>query len=156
MIFLGNVSKEFFEKSGLPTNELSKIWFELILINKYYYPHPYSPTPIPLDISKQPHTPPLHIPYTHTPYTCPKHYTTPPPPLQSQYRPYTPYPLHPHTLNPTPYPPRELSDVNKDGALSLDEFWTAMHLVVLRKNKVSLPDILPIQLIPYSPLNNAG
>nr|XP_006817809.1 PREDICTED: ralBP1-associated Eps domain-containing protein 1-like [Saccoglossus kowalevskii] len=42
----------------------------------------------------------------------------------------------------------QLSDVNKDGALSLEEFITAMHLVVLRKHDIELPDILPSCLVP--------
>jgi hypothetical protein len=45
-----------------------------------------------------------------------------------------------------------LSDVNHDGALSLAEFCTAMHLVVLRVNAFELPDELPSQLQPYTPL----
>ncbi|GAB6030629.1 hypothetical protein CHUAL_007488 [Chamberlinius hualienensis] len=43
----------------------------------------------------------------------------------------------------------QLSDVNKDGALCLEEFFTAMHLVVLRRNNVELPDSLPPVLIPH-------
>ena len=43
---------------------------------------------------------------------------------------------------------RQLSDVNKDGTLSLAEFCTAMHLVVARKHKVDLPDQLPASLVP--------
>lgn len=42
----------------------------------------------------------------------------------------------------------QLSDVTKDGALSLQEFNTAMHLVVLRRNNIPLPSVLPPQLIP--------
>ncbi|KAL1498185.1 hypothetical protein ABEB36_009022 [Hypothenemus hampei] len=42
----------------------------------------------------------------------------------------------------------QLSDVSKDGALSLQEFFTAMHLVVLRKHKIPIPDVLPPSLIP--------
>ncbi|XP_073992942.1 RALBP1 associated Eps domain containing [Rhodnius prolixus] len=45
----------------------------------------------------------------------------------------------------------QLSDVSKDGALSLEEFNTAMHLVVLRRNHIPLPDSLPPCLIPSSP-----
>ena len=71
-ILLGHIAKEFFERSNLPTSELSQIW--------------------------------------------------------------------------------NLSDVNHDGALSLAEFSTAMHLVVLRLNGFSLPDELPSQLQPYAPL----
>ena len=41
-----------------------------------------------------------------------------------------------------------VSDVNKDGTLSLAEFCTAMHLVVARKHKVDLPEQLPACLIP--------
>jgi len=42
----------------------------------------------------------------------------------------------------------QLSDVSKDGCLSLDEFLTAMHLVVLRRNDIALPDALPNCLRP--------
>lgn len=42
----------------------------------------------------------------------------------------------------------QLADVTKDGALSLQEFNTAMHLVVLRRNRIELPDLLPPTLIP--------
>lgn len=42
----------------------------------------------------------------------------------------------------------QLADVTKDGALSLDEFNTAMHLVVLRKNNIDLPETLPPCLVP--------
>ena len=42
----------------------------------------------------------------------------------------------------------QLSDVSKDGCLSLDEFLTAMHLVVLRRNDIALPEILPNCLRP--------
>ncbi|KAG5894288.1 hypothetical protein JTB14_007433 [Gonioctena quinquepunctata] len=41
----------------------------------------------------------------------------------------------------------QLSDVTKDGALSLQEFNTAMHLVVLRRNHIELPDVLPSTLM---------
>jgi len=51
---------------------------------------------------------------------------------------------------------RQLSDVNRDGALSLDEFCTAMHLVVLRRNDIELPDNLPPVLQPYAPLVTSG
>ena len=48
---------------------------------------------------------------------------------------------------------RQLSDVTKDGALSLSEFCTAMHLVVLRRNNIALPKQLPPVLDPlHSPL----
>jgi len=42
----------------------------------------------------------------------------------------------------------QLSDVTKDGCLSLEEFLTAMHLVVLRRNEIPLPDELPVCLRP--------
>lgn len=45
----------------------------------------------------------------------------------------------------------QLADVTKDGALSLEEFKTAMHLVVLRRNNIDLPDKLPPSLIPSMP-----
>lgn len=40
----------------------------------------------------------------------------------------------------------QLADVTRDGALSLYEFYVAMHLVVLRRNHVPLPDSLPNSL----------
>ncbi|XP_015609171.1 ralBP1-associated Eps domain-containing protein 1 isoform X2 [Cephus cinctus] len=40
----------------------------------------------------------------------------------------------------------QLADVTRDGALSLAEFYVAMHLVVLRRNHVPLPDVLPPSL----------
>ena len=42
----------------------------------------------------------------------------------------------------------QLCDVTRDGALSLDEFTAAMHLVVLRRNNIPLPAILPSCLMP--------
>nr|SVE75605.1 EOG090X01QX [Daphnia hispanica] len=50
----------------------------------------------------------------------------------------------------------QLSDVTKDGALSLAEFCTAMHLVVLRRNKIALPKQLPpaldsLQMLEVAP-----
>ncbi|KAK4874129.1 hypothetical protein RN001_013489 [Aquatica leii] len=42
----------------------------------------------------------------------------------------------------------QLADVTKDGALSLGEFLTAMHLVVLRRNHIDLPELLPPELQP--------
>ncbi|KAG1681972.1 RalBP1-associated Eps domain-containing protein 1 [Nymphon striatum] len=53
-------------------------------------------------------------------------------------------------------PTQELSkiwqhaDVDRDGALSLEEFFVAMHLVVLRRNKIELPETLPQSLQPQS------
>lgn len=47
----------------------------------------------------------------------------------------------------------QLSDLNGDGLLSLEEFCIAMHLVVLRRNKIDLPDSLPSSLTPYAPLS---
>jgi len=44
----------------------------------------------------------------------------------------------------------QLSDVTKDGCLSLEEFLTAMHLVVLRRNGIPLPDLLPLCLKPLN------
>ncbi|XP_071818606.1 ralBP1-associated Eps domain-containing protein 1-like isoform X8 [Apostichopus japonicus] len=49
----------------------------------------------------------------------------------------------------------QLSDVNKDGTLYLEEFCTAMHLVVLRKHDISLPEKLPASLIPKLGNNEA-
>ncbi|XP_055888060.1 ralBP1-associated Eps domain-containing protein 1-like isoform X1 [Biomphalaria glabrata] len=48
----------------------------------------------------------------------------------------------------------QLSDLNCDGALSLEEFCIAMHLVVLRRNDIELPDHLPVSLMPYSTLTS--
>ncbi|CAG2108789.1 unnamed protein product [Medioppia subpectinata] len=41
-----------------------------------------------------------------------------------------------------------LSDIDKDGALTLDEFCIAMHLVVLRRNNIDLPSQLPTIMLP--------
>ena len=51
---------------------------------------------------------------------------------------------------------RHLSDMDRDGALSLEEFCTAMHLVVLRRNDIELPEHLPPALVPYSLVTNTG
>ncbi|KAG1681973.1 RalBP1-associated Eps domain-containing protein 1 [Nymphon striatum] len=59
-------------------------------------------------------------------------------------------------------PTQELSkiwqhaDVDRDGALSLEEFFVAMHLVVLRRNKIELPETLPQSLQPQSLKKSAG
>ncbi|GLH11588.1 Uncharacterized protein GBIM_16344 [Gryllus bimaculatus] len=50
----------------------------------------------------------------------------------------------------------QLADVTKDGALSLEEFNTAMHLVVLRRNNIDLPDALPPSLVPNVPAAAQG
>ncbi|XP_076820051.1 ralBP1-associated Eps domain-containing protein 1-like isoform X2 [Clavelina lepadiformis] len=42
----------------------------------------------------------------------------------------------------------ELSDMDQDGQLTLDEFCTAFHLVVARKNGYDLPSQLPQALVP--------
>nr|XP_061834495.1 ralBP1-associated Eps domain-containing protein 2-like [Nerophis lumbriciformis] len=42
----------------------------------------------------------------------------------------------------------ELSNVDKDGALTFSEFCTAFHLIVARKNGLALPDTLPPALHP--------
>ncbi|KAI5637547.1 cytoskeletal-regulatory complex EF hand domain-containing protein [Phthorimaea operculella] len=41
-----------------------------------------------------------------------------------------------------------LSDINKDGMLTLEEFSIAMHLIVLRRNNIPVPDVLPAPLVP--------
>lgn len=41
----------------------------------------------------------------------------------------------------------KLSDIDKDGALSLPEFCIAMHLVVLRRNGIQLPSAIPEALL---------
>ena len=45
---------------------------------------------------------------------------------------------------------RDLSDLNKDGNLDLDEFVIAMHLIDLAKSGQSIPVTLPPELIPVS------
>ncbi|CAH2043400.1 unnamed protein product, partial [Iphiclides podalirius] len=42
----------------------------------------------------------------------------------------------------------QLSDITKDGMLTLEEFSIAMHLIVLRRNNVPVPDVLPACLVP--------
>lgn len=46
-----------------------------------------------------------------------------------------------------------LSDVDKDGALNFEEFCTAMHLVILRRSNIELPDFLPSSLNPRNRLS---
>ncbi|XP_013179943.1 PREDICTED: ralBP1-associated Eps domain-containing protein 1 [Papilio xuthus] len=42
----------------------------------------------------------------------------------------------------------QLSDITKDGMLTLEEFSIAMHLIVLRRNNIPVPDVLPACLVP--------
>ncbi|CAH0400803.1 unnamed protein product [Chilo suppressalis] len=42
----------------------------------------------------------------------------------------------------------QLSDITKDGMLTLEEFSIAMHLIVLRRNNIPVPDALPTCLVP--------
>lgn len=49
----------------------------------------------------------------------------------------------------------QLCDVTRDGALSLSEFTAAMHLVVLRRNNIPLPESLPACLHPHKVQNAA-
>lgn len=42
---------------------------------------------------------------------------------------------------------RHLSDLDKDGALNLEEFCVAMHLVVAVRHGVELPATLPTTLL---------
>lgn len=42
----------------------------------------------------------------------------------------------------------QLSDIDKDGMLSLEEFSIAMHLIVLRRNNIPVPEMLPPPLVP--------
>ncbi|XP_037293031.1 ralBP1-associated Eps domain-containing protein 1 [Manduca sexta] len=42
----------------------------------------------------------------------------------------------------------QLSDITKDGMLTLEEFSIAMHLIVLRRNNIPVPDTLPPPLVP--------
>ncbi|XP_045488854.1 ralBP1-associated Eps domain-containing protein 1 [Pieris rapae] len=42
----------------------------------------------------------------------------------------------------------QLADITKDGMLTLEEFSIAMHLIILRRNNIPVPDVLPPRLIP--------
>lgn len=44
------------------------------------------------------------------------------------------------------FPPRDLSDMDKDGRLSMDEFAIAMHLSEKAKSGLVLPKTLPAEL----------
>lgn len=43
----------------------------------------------------------------------------------------------------------QLCDVTRDGALDVAEFTAAMHLVVLRRNNIPIPSVLPLCLQPH-------
>lgn len=49
----------------------------------------------------------------------------------------------------------QLCDVTRDGALSLNEFIAAMHLIVLRRNSIPVPSVLPAILKASIPLGTA-
>lgn len=49
----------------------------------------------------------------------------------------------------------QLCDVTRDGALSLNEFIAAMHLIVLRRNSIPVPSVLPALLKASIPLATA-
>ncbi len=46
------------------------------------------------------------------------------------------------------FPCRELSDIDKDGRLSCDEYAIAMHLMAKIRGGASLPSNLPAELYP--------
>lgn len=50
----------------------------------------------------------------------------------------------------------QLCDVTRDGALDLAEFTAAMHLVVLRRNNIPIPPVLPGCLLPNYLLKTLG
>lgn len=49
-------------------------------------------------------------------------------------------------MTPFNFPPRDLSDADKDGRLSADEFCIAMHLIEKAKSGLVLPKTLPEEL----------
>ena len=55
-----------------------------------------------------------------------------------------------HSCDGGGFPPRDLSDVDKDGRLSADEFAIAMHLIEKAKSGLVLPKTLPAEL-KFSP-----
>ena len=61
------------------------------------------------------------------------------------------YLVHAHTCTHTC---RDLSDADKDGKLSKDEFVIAMFLVDKAKQGCSLPSVLPVSLQPSSTSSN--
>ncbi|XP_050665728.1 ralBP1-associated Eps domain-containing protein 1 [Leptidea sinapis] len=42
----------------------------------------------------------------------------------------------------------QLADITKDGMLTLEEFSIAMHLIILRRNNIPVPEMLPACLLP--------